>query len=323
MHYDAILLISFGGPERPEDVMPFLENVVRGRNVPRERLLKVAEHYHHFDGRSPINDHCRELLKALQEQVSLPVYWGNRNWHPLLPDTLRQMAELGIKRALAIATSAYSSYSGCRQYIEDIERARAAAGPRAPEVDKLPPFGAHPLFVEANLDRLKAVLEGMPPERRAAARLVFTAHSIPVSMAASSKYEEQIRAVACQVAAKAGFTGWDLAWQSRSGPPSVPWLEPDILDHLRNVAAQGVREVVLAPIGFLSDHMEVLYDLDVEAAQLCSELGLNCARAATAGTHPAVIRLFREMIETSQAVAEPIGCAPGCCPPPASRPIRT
>ncbi len=323
MDYQAILLVSFGGPEQPDDVIPFLENVLRGRNVPRERLLQVAEHYYHFGGKSPINDHCRELLALLSREVSLPVYWGNRNWNPMLADTVRKMAADGIRRALAIATSAYPSYSGCRQYLENIEKARAEAGENAPLIDKLPPFSGHPYFVEATADRVAAALRQIPEDRRAAARLVYTAHSVPMSMASTSRYEESLLATAEAAARQAGHEEWDLVWQSRSGPPSQPWLEPDILDHLRRLSQNGVQDVVVAPIGFLSDHMEVLYDLDVEAAALAGELGLNFIRAQTVGTHPLVIRMFRELIEERLAAAEPLLCAPGCCPPPARPPQAT
>jgi ferrochelatase len=315
--YDAILLLSFGGPERHEDVLPFLENVLRGRNVPRERMLAVAEHYYHFDGRSPINDYCRGLIAALQPEVPLPIYWGNRNWHPLLADTLRRMAEEKVGRVLAIATSAYSGYSGCRQYLEDIEGARrtvAEAGLTAPLVDKLPPFFDHPLFIEANAARLRDALAEIPGERRAAARVVFTAHSIPVAMADCSRYVEQVRATAAAVASVVGVAAWELAWQSRSGPPSQPWLEPDILAHLSSLASAGVRDVVVAPVGFLSDHMEVLYDLDVEAAAVARELGLNFTRAGSVGLHPAMIRMFRQSVERQMAAVEFAGCAPDCCP---------
>ena len=315
MRYDAILIVSFGGPERTEDVIPFLENALRGRNVPRDRMLQVAEHYYHFGGCSPINRQCRELVAALQAVTTLPVYWGNRNWHPMLPDTLRQMMADGVRRALAIATSAYSSYSGCRQYIENIEAARATVGPGAPEVDKLPPFWSHPLFVEANADRVKAALGRIPAERRAAARLVYTAHSIPLAMAATCDYEAQLMDTAQRVGACVGHTEWDLAWQSRSGPPAQPWLAPDILDHLRALAENGVHDVVAAPIGFLSDHMEVMYDLDVEAAGLSRELGLNLVRAGTAGAHPAVIEMLRQLIEERQAEKGLALCAADCCPP--------
>jgi ferrochelatase len=278
LNYQAILVVSFGGPEAPADVIPFLENVLRGRNVPHERLLQVAEHYYHFGGKSPINDHCRALVAALRAELPLPVYWGNRNWHPMLTDTVRQMAADGVERALAIATSAYPSYSGCRQYLENIEKARAEVGPNAPIIDKLPPFSNHPLYLEATADRVRAALDQVPEDRRAAARLVYTA-------------------------------------QSRSGPPSQPWLEPDILDHLRRLAENGVRDVVAAPIGFLSDHMEVMYDLDVEAAALARELDLHFVRAQTVGTHPLVIRMFGDLVRERLAAPAPVLCAPDCCPP--------
>jgi len=315
--FDAILVLSFGGPERSEDVIPFLENVLRGRNVPRERLLAVAEHYYHFGGRTPINDYCRGLVEALKKETPLPVYWGNRNWHPMLAGTVRQMAADGVRRALAVATSAYSSYSACRQYLEDIDRARLEVGEGAPEIVKLPPFCEHPLFIEANADRLRTALEQIPEDRRKKARLVFTAHSIPCSMASSSKYQEQLRVVAQRVSALAGLEEWDMAWQSRSGPPSQPWLEPDILDHLRALAGSGVSDVVVSPIGFLSDHMEVLYDLDVEAKAVAEQLGLNFVRAGSAGLHPKIIQMLGELI----AGPEPSPCASDCCPPP-DRPAR-
>ena len=314
MRYDAVLIVSFGGPEAPGEVIPFLENVLRGRNVPRERLLQVADHYYHFGGRSPINDQCRALVAALGKTIALPVYWGNRNWHPMLADTIRQMRSDGVKRVLAIATSAYSSYSGCRQYIENIAAARAEVGEGAPGIEKLPPFCDHPLFLRANVAQVKAALSTMP-----GAPVVFTAHSIPSSMAANCRYEEQLRESGRHIAAAVGSPDWSLAWQSRSGPPSQPWLEPDILDHLRGLAAKGIREVVVAPIGFLSDHMEVLYDLDVEAAALCAELNIRMERAATVGTHPDLIEALRQLIEQRQAIDAPF-CAPDCCPPPQRRP---
>jgi ferrochelatase len=320
MHYDAVLVVSFGGPERTEDVIPFLENVLRGRNVPRERMLEVADHYYHFGGRSPINEQCRDLITALRVATPLPVYWGNRNWHPMLGDTLGQMAGEGVKRALAIATSAYASYSGCRQYIENIESARAAIGPSAPIFHKLPPFADHRLFIEANADRVRDAFTHIPEPDAAAARLVFTAHSIPKSMADTSRYEEQLRNAAAQVAELSGRRSWDLVYQSRSGPPSQPWLEPDILTHLRALAAGGVSDVVISPIGFLSDHMEVMYDLDVEAAQACRELGIRMLRAGTPGVHPKIIAMLTEMIEERLASTEPLICAEGCCPPPVRRP---
>jgi len=316
--YDALLILSFGGPERPEDVLPFLENVLRGKPVPRERMLAVAKHYYHFGGRSPINDYCRGLMDALKPEVPLPIYWGNRNWHPMLADTLRRMAADGVRRALALATSAYAGYSGCRQYLEDIEGARQAMGAGAPAVDKLPPFCRHPLFIEANASRLEAALGQLSPGERSSARLVFTAHSIPLAMAATCRYEEQIRETARAVAQRVGRNEWDLAWQSRSGPPQQPWLAPDILDHLRVLAADGARSVVAAPIGFLSDHMEVLYDLDVEAAALARELGMVFVRGGSAGLDPAIVRMFRELVLERLAApeAQAAPCAPDCCPPP-------
>ena len=310
--YDALLIVSFGGPERTEDVIPFLENVLRGRNVPRDRMLAVAEHYYHFGGKSPINDYCRELMKALRPEIPLPIYWGNRNWHPMLADTVRQMERDGVRRAVAIATSAYAGYSGCRQYLEDIEAARHVVGQGAPAIEKLPPFSGHPLFIEANACRVKDAL-GAAGE----ARLVFTAHSIPVSMSVTCSYEDQIRSAARATAERIGCSEWDLAWQSRSGPPQQPWLGPDILDHLRALSAAGTHEVVVAPIGFLSDHMEVLYDLDVEAAALARELGMNFVRAASVGLHPAILRMFRELVMERMAAGEPREfCLPDCCPPP-------
>ena len=316
MRYDAILIVSFGGPERREDVIPFLENVLRGRSVPRERMLEVAEHYYHFDGSSPINQQCRDLIGSLRERVPLPIYWGNRNWHPILADTVRQMAADGVRRALAIATSAYSSYSGCRQYIENIAAARVAAGPTAPVIDKLPPFCSHPGFVTATADRVAAALALIPDDRRPAARLVYTAHSIPLSMAANCRYEEQLIETARRVSECISHEEWDLVWQSRSGPPTQPWLEPDILHHLRGLAGNGVHDVIVSPLGFLSDHMEVMYDLDYEAAALCRDLGLNFVRAQTPGTHPAVIALLAELIEQHQSSIDLPFCPPDCCPAP-------
>ena len=300
--YDALLVVSFGGPEQREDVMPFLENVLRGRNVPPERMLEVAEHYYHFGGRSPINGQNRELIAALRESVSLPVYWGNRNWHPMLADAVRQMRGDGIRRAIAFSTSAFGSYSGCRQYLEDIDRARAAVGDQAPEIDKIRPFSAHQGFIDAMADRVRAALTQLPE-----GRLVFTAHSVPVSMAQSGPYVSELEEACCRVAACVGRADWKLVYQSRSGPPGQPWLEPDIGDYLRDIRS----DVVIVPIGFLSEHMEVIYDLDTEARALCEELGVRMVRAGTPGTHPAMIRMIGELIEQ-----EPLACAEGCCPAP-------
>lgn len=302
--YDAVLIVSFGGPEGPDEVMPFLENVLRGRNVPRERMLEVAEHYLAFGGISPINAQNRALVAALddllrREGLELPVYWGNRNWQPFLADTLRGMAQAGRRRALAFVTSAYSSYSGCRQYREDIARAREDVGPGAPMVDKLRVFFNHPGFVEVNAERLREALERIPPDRRAGARIAFTAHSLPLAMARGCAYEAQLRETCRLVAGALGIpeARWDLVYQSRSGPPGQPWLEPDIGDFVEALAREGVGDLVVAPIGFVSDHMEVVYDLDTEARERAESLGIRLVRAGTAGTHPRFVAMIRELIE--------------------------
>lgn len=303
--YDALLIVSFGGPEKHEDVIPFLENVLRGRNVPRERMLAVAQHYYHFDGRSPINDQNRALLGALREyfalreRIALPIYWGNRNWHPLLPDTVRQMRDDGVRHALAFVTSAFGSYSGCRQYIENIEQARAEVE-NAPRIDKIRPFSAHPKFLEAMTDRVGVALDELPQ-----GRLVFTAHSVPVAMAQSSPYVRELEQACAAVAGALGRTDWKLAYQSRSGPPTQPWLEPDILDDLR----ENRSDTVIAPIGFLSDHMEVIYDLDVEARRLAGELGIRIARARTVETHPAMLEMIAEFVQQEHQRCDVMCCA--------------
>ena len=284
-----------------DEVMPFLENVLRGRSVPRERMLEVAHHYELFGGVSPINAQNRALIAALEKELErsgprLPVYWGNRNWHPMLADTLRRMMDDGIERALGFATSAYSSYSSCRQYQENISRAREEVGERAPLIEKLRPFYNHPGFIEANAEHVRAALEEIPAGRRAAAHLAFTAHSIPLAMAENSDYEAQLQESSRLVAERAGRESWRLVFQSRSGPPTQSWLEPDICDYLRELKQVGASDVVISPVGFISDHMEVLYDLDTEAKALAAELGINMLRAATAGTHPAFIGMIRELI---------------------------
>jgi len=336
--YDAILIVSFGGPEGRDEVIPFLENVLRGKNVPRERLLEVAEHYYHFDGVSPINQQCRALISALADELAehgpqLPIYWGNRNWQPLLADALRKMKQDGVKRALALVTSVFSSYSGCRQYLEDIERARAEVGEGAPQVDKLRTFFNHPGFIDTMQDRVQTALDQIPKERHNATQIVFTAHSIPLAMASGCDYEKQLTE-ACRLVMEAfPAQSWRLVYQSRSGPPSQPWLEPDVCDYLRELHAGGkITDVVLVPIGFISDHMEVLFDLDTEARQFCHEIGLNMVRAATAGTHPKFIGMLRELVmeRTSGAERRYLGtlgpshdeCPADCCPSgrPASRP---
>lgn len=277
---DALLLVSFGGPEGPADVMPFLENVVRGRNVPRERLEKVAEHYYLFDGVSPINQQCRELKAAIEGLVDVPVYWGNRNWAPFLEDTVAQMKADGVEHAAAFVTSAYSGYSCSGQYSEDIARARAAVED-APEITKLPVYCFEPGFVGAFKDATAEALQQVP-----GARLVFTAHSVPMAQDGREDYERELKEVARLVA---GEHAYDLVYQSRSGPPGQPWLEPDVCDHLQKLHAQGADQVILVPIGFVSDHMEVKFDLDVEARDLAAELGMTLVRAATPGVRLAEV----------------------------------
>lgn len=299
--YDAVLIVSFGGPEGMDDVMPFLENVLRGRGVPRERMMEVAHHYELFGGVSPIGEQNRALIAALREAldaqgIDLPIYLGNRNWHPYLADTMRQMVADGIQHALAFFTTAYSSYSSCRQYREDIARAQAEVGPDAPQVSLLRKFYNHPDFVNANAEHVAAAFAQIPEERRAAASLIFTAHSIPLGMAQNSAYEAQLRETSRLVAEAVDHPEWRLVYQSRSGSPHQPWLEPDILDTLRELKDAGAQDVVVAPVGFTSDHMEVLYDLDTEALQLCEEIGLNMVRAATAGTHPRFVSMIRDLI---------------------------
>ena len=338
--YDALLLLSFGGPERPEDILPFLENVTRGRGVPPERLLSVAEHYHHLGGKSPLNEQNRALIAALEQDfaahgIELPIFFGNRNWAPLLGDTLAQIQAAGHRRVLTFITSAYSSYSGCRQYLEDIERARAALSD-APNVDVLRRFFNHPAFLDASFARLHASWEALRAElgdeALGRARIAFTAHSIPLSMARSCDYQRQLLSNSQLLAERLGHPHWDLVWQSRSGPPEVPWLAPDILDHIRELHGSHISGLVIAPIGFLSDHVEVLYDLDEEARQLCQELGLPMQRAATVGTHPRFVEMIRSLVLERMAGEAPLGvgplpappnvCAPGCCPRPERPPAR-
>ncbi|HEV7204654.1 MAG TPA: ferrochelatase, partial [Jatrophihabitans sp.] len=315
---DALLLLSFGGPEGPDDVMPFLRNVTRGRGIPDERLAEVAEHYQHFHGVSPINEQNRDLIAALEVEfrergIDLPIYWGNRNWKPYVADAVRQMRDDGVQRALVFATSATASYSSCRQYREDLAQAQRVSGEGAPELVKLRHFFDHPGFVEAAATGVRAALDELPAEHRDTARLIFTAHSVPVSMNEQSGprrnglYEAQQRETARLVAESIRGAGaeFDLVWQSRSGPPQIPWLEPDINDHLRDLAGQGVRAVVVAPTGFVSDHIEVRWDLDTEARDTAAELGLAYARAQTAGTHPAFVSAVRELVQERTDDAEP------------------
>jgi ferrochelatase len=334
--YDALLLVSFGGPEKPEDVVPFLENVTRGRGIPRERLEAVGEHYFLFGGRSPINDQNQALLAAIEQDlavhgVHLPIYWGNRNWAPYLADTVTQMAADGVRRALCLVTSAYSSWSSCRQYLDNLEDAVAAVpeGLTAPRLDKIRAYYDHPGFVAANVDGVLAALAELPDEVRDAARLVFVTHSIPTTMADASgptggayvaQHLEVAGIVADQVAAATGVAReHELVYCSRSGSPRTPWLEPDVNDRLEELADAGVAAVVLIPVGFVSDHMEVVYDLDTEALATAERLGIPARRAASAGTHAAFVAGVRELI-LERAAAERAGapgpcdyCPAGCC----------
>jgi ferrochelatase len=315
--FDALLVVSFGGPEKREDVLPFLENVLRGRGVPHERMLEVAEHYYHFDGRSPINDQNKELIAALEQEFKchgekMPIYWGNRNWFPLLPDTLKQMQADGVRRAAAFVTSAFGSYSGCRQYREDLARGQQETGTEAMVIGKLPNFWDRAEFIEVMTERVRAAMAELPN----AEQLIFTAHSIPMSMADASPYVRQLKEASARVATACGMNNWTLVYQSRSGPPSQPWLEPDICQYLRAQHSAGLKRVILCPIGFMSDHMEVLFDLDTEARDLCDEIGLKMVRAGTAGSHPKLISMIRDMVFKAQTSAVMAHCEPGCCPTP-------
>ena len=332
--YDAFLLLSFGGPEGPGDVLPFLENVTRGRGVPAQRLAEVAEHYYAAGGVSPINGQCRDMLAAIEAAgVDLPMYWGNRNWRPFLTDTVARMADDGVRHAIAFVTSAYSSYSACRQYRDDIEAAVAAVGPRAPRIDKIRPYFNHPGFIEPFAAAAEAALATLPPEVRDGARLVFTAHSVPAGMAAASgsasagtvmpggRYVAELREASRLISerTRGGSLPWDLVFQSRSGPPSVPWLEPDVTGHLRTLAKDGVPAVVVVPAGFVSDHMEVVHDLDVEVAETAASLGLAFARATAPGSSARFARMVRELVAERAAGAPALalggfGPAAGDCP---------
>lgn len=336
--YDALIVVSFGGPEGPDDVLPFLENVTRGRGVPRERLLEVVSTYQRFGGVSPINAQNRALVAAVREElttagIDIPIYFGNRHWHPFLADAVAGMARDGVQRALAFVTSAYSSYSGCRAYLEDIERAREAAGPSAPRIEKIRNFWNHPGFVEPMAANVQRAIDEIPIERRAAARIAFTGHSIPIASAESCDYVAQLRETGDLLVDRVEpRLPSDLVFQSRSGPPTQPWLEPDVGDHVEELARQGVRDVVVAPIGFVSDHMEVVYDLDTLARERAAAAGIGLVRAATVGVAPAFVRMVRELVEERLDPAVPrrsLGskgpradvCSPGCCPAP-RRPER-
>jgi ferrochelatase len=315
--YDALLLVSFGGPEKPEDVIPLLENVTRGRGIPRERLEEVGEHYFLFGGKSPINDQNRAFLAALEEDfrsngLDLPVYWGNRNWDPYLADTLGRMAEDGVRRAACLVTSAYSSYSGCRQYRENLADAVAAVGPGAPRLDRLRHYFNHPGFVEPMVDATLAALAELGDEARREAHLAFVTHSIPTAMNDASgpdggAYVAQHLSVVDEIGERVRQeTGHRyptrLVYCSRSGSPHTPWLEPDVNDHLEELADQGVSAAVVVPVGFVSDHMEVIYDLDTEARATAEKLGLGFARAATAGVDPRFVAMVRDLVLERAAV---------------------
>ncbi len=340
--YDSFLLVSFGGPEGPEDVMPFLENVLRGKNVPRERMLEVAEHYQHFGGVSPINAQNRALLAAIQEEfqssgIELPVYWGNRNWSPMFADTLRQMRDDGCKRTLAFFTSMFSCYSGCRQYRENIIAAREEVGADAPVVDKLRMGFNHPGFIGAMSESVRSALAELG-EATPKQTVLFTAHSIPMSMADNCDYVAQLNDACGLVAEASGARSWQLVYQSRSGPPQQPWLEPDVCDTIQKLHDDGnVDSIVVAPIGFVSDHMEVMYDLDEEAAQACAKFGIPMSRAATAGTNPKFVGMIRDLVReriTQASDRSSLGslgpwhdvCPVDCClytpSRPAARPAR-
>lgn len=332
--YDALLFVSFGGPEGPDDVMPFLENVLRGKRVPRERMLEVAKHYNNFGGVSPINDHCRDLISALKaelhaHQIELPIYWGNRNWHPLLPDTVNKLKADGAKRVLTFITSGFSCYSGCRQYRENVYAAQDEVEANDIGVDKIRVFYNHPDFVEVNARNVKTAIDAVADGNADDVQVVFTAHSIPDSMASTSDYEKQLKEACRLVAEQLDLPNrrYDLVYQSRSGRPQDPWLEPDICDHIEALHQRGVQKLVICAIGFLSDHMEVLFDLDDEALKKCEELGMSMQRAATPGTDPQFVTMIRKLIQERQTGCdrECIGqfgpnhdvCPVDCCPAPA------
>ena len=300
--FDAVMIVSFGGPEGMDDVRPFLENVLRGKNVPPERMEEVAHHYEMFDGISPINAQNRELKELLEAElaahgIDIPVYWGNRNWAPYIKDTIAEMKADGTSSCLNYMTSGYSCYSGCRQYRENVRDAQEALEAEDMTFGKIRVFYNHPNWIEVNALRVRDALAEIPEERRANTHIAFTAHSIPMAMSDNSAYVTQLEESCRLVARELGHEHFRLVYQSRSGPPSMPWLEPDICDHLDTLKAEGVEDVVIHPIGFVSDHMEVIFDLDTEAMEHCTEIGLNMIRSLAAGNHPLVISMIRELIE--------------------------
>ncbi len=308
MKFDALLIVSFGGPEGMADVKPFLENVIRGKKISDERLLEVVNQYKIFNGVSPINKYCRELKSLLEEKLDIPVYWGNRNWNPYIKDALEEMKTDGIKNALAYITSAYGSYSGCRQYLENIETARKEVT-NAPSVARLPLFYQHPNFIQANVENIQEQLNTISYPERAKVHLVFTAHSIPISMSQTSPYVEQLKITCNLVAQKLDIASWKLVFQSRSGHPHTPWLEPDIGDYFKQISSEK-KWVVVSPIGFVSDHMEVICDLDVLAKNISKDVGIQMLRAKTVGNHPLIIGMIVDMVKKGEVFC----CTPGCCP---------
>jgi ferrochelatase len=314
MDFDAVLLQSFGGPEGPEQVRPFLENVTRGRGVPPERLDDVAEHYQHFGGVSPINGVNRALIEQIRAELTergrdLPVYFGNRNWHPFIEDTVATMRDDGVRRAAVFTTSAWGGYSSCTQYLEDIARARRAAGTAAPDLVKLRHYFDHPLLVEMFAEAITAAATGLPNAVRDRARLVFTAHSIPLqanSRCGPDLYSRQVGYASALVARTAGFADYDQVWQSRSGPPRIPWLEPDVSDHLARLVAAGTPAVIVCPIGFVSDHIEVIWDLDHELRLQAEAAGMAFGRAATPNADRRFARLAVDLIDELQDGHEPV-----------------
>lgn len=318
MEFDAVLLLSFGGPEAPEQVMPFLENVTRGRGIPPERLAAVAEHYLHFGGVSPINGINRALVDQLRAQVDVPVYFGNRNWQPYVADAVTAMRDNGVRRAAVFTTSAWGGYSGCTQYVEDIAKGRAAAGEGAPELVKLRQYFDHPLFVELFCGAIAEAAQSLSEELRAQARLVFTAHSIPLaarSRCGTDLYTRQVAYASHLVATAAGYPEYDQVWQSRSGPAQVPWLEPDVADHLTTLADADTTAVIVCPIGFVADHIEVVWDLDVELRRAAEEAGIAFARATTPNADPRFARLAADLIDELRSGREPVR-VPGSDAPP-------
>lgn len=299
--YDAVFFISFGGPEKSEDIMPFLETVTRGRNIPRARLEDVAHHYEAMGGRSPINEITRRQGEALeqllhQQGVTLPLFIGQRNWHPFIEDTLKAMIQKGVKHAVGFITAAHRCEASLERYIKAVEAARAAIGPTAPIIDYVDPWFDHPLFIDAIAARVKEVIKDIPADRLAAMPWLFTAHSIPCSMAKESTYVQELQRTAEAVCRKVGRREFSLAYSSRSGNPSDPWLEPDVCDVIQAEAKRGAKEILFIPIGFVADHVEVLFDLDVEAQEAAQEAGVTLRRTQTVGEHPLFVKAMAEII---------------------------